>query len=60
MNQLLAQLGIARMDTAAADAVGWAAGDDAPGRCPVFAAEALSIDRAALDERAQRIVPRKP
>jgi adhesin transport system outer membrane protein len=54
MNQLTAQLGIAR-PAAAADAAGWAAGEDAPGRCPVVSSVVTSTERAALDERAKRI-----
>lgn len=53
INQLTAQLGIARAD--AAETAGWAAGDDAPGRCPVLATEVRATDRALLDERAKRI-----
>ncbi|MFL6663879.1 MAG: TolC family outer membrane protein [Rhizobacter sp.] len=70
MNQLLAQLGIARVDTATADvAASWRADDDMPGRCPVVTAEVTATDRALLDERARRIAatvapaasaPRKP
>ena len=55
MNQLTAQLGIARVDSAAAEASGWVAGDDAPQRCPVMVAEATNVDKTALDLRAQRI-----
>jgi adhesin transport system outer membrane protein len=55
MNQLSSQLGIARVDATATEATGWAAGDDAPGRCPVITAEAPSTDRAELDARAARI-----
>ncbi len=55
MNQLATQLGLARIDHAAADAAAWAAGDDAPGRCPIITPEIMSIDRAELDARAQRI-----
>jgi adhesin transport system outer membrane protein len=55
MNQLLAQMGIARVDTAAVDAAGWNAGDDMPGRCPVVTSQVVGPDRAALDERARRI-----
>jgi adhesin transport system outer membrane protein len=55
MNRLGAQLGIARVDTVAADAAGWAAGDDVPGRCPVVVSQITSTDRAVLDERAKSI-----
>ncbi|WP_372527956.1 TolC family outer membrane protein [Piscinibacter sp.] len=55
MNQLTTQLGLARIDHAATDAAAWAAGDDAPGRCPIITPEVMSIDRAELDARAQRI-----
>ena len=70
MNQLLAQLGIARVDTATADvAASWSSDEDMPGRCPVVTAEVTATDRALLDERARRIAatvapaasaPRKP
>ncbi len=57
MNQLTSQLGIARVDAAAAEAAdaGWSAGEDAPGRCPVISAEVTPTDRSELDARAQRI-----
>ncbi len=55
MNQLTTQLGIARIDSVAAEATGWAAGDDTPQRCPVLVVEAVGADKAALDMRAQRI-----
>jgi outer membrane protein, adhesin transport system len=55
MTQLTTQLGIARIDTAAADAAGWSAGEDAPGRCPIISSEVAPTDRAALDERARQI-----
>ena len=57
MNQLTTQLGIARVDTAATEAAGWAAGEDAPGRCPILSAQVQFTDRAELDERARRIAP---
>ncbi len=57
MNRLTTRLGIARLDPAAVDAAaGWAAGDDAPGRCPVMTAQIESVDRAALDKRAHELV----
>ena len=55
MNQLTSQLGIARVDSVAAEASGWTMGEDAPQRCPVLVAEATGVDKAALDVRAQRI-----
>jgi len=55
MNQLTTQLGVARVDPSAVDAVGWSADDDAPGRCPVVVSEVTATDRAVLDERAKRI-----
>ena len=55
MNQLTERLGIARADTVAAEAAGWAAGEDAPGRCPLVTAEVASTPRAELDARARRI-----
>ncbi|HEX6705993.1 MAG TPA: TolC family outer membrane protein [Albitalea sp.] len=55
MNQLTTQLGIARVDPNAADAAGWTAGDDAPGRCPVVVTEVTGTDRAVLDQRARSL-----
>ena len=56
MNQLTAQLGIARVDSNSADVVaGWTAGEDMPGRCPIVSAEVAPTDRSELDARAQRI-----
>lgn len=55
MNQLTTQLGVARIDPSAADAAGWSAGDDAPGRCPIVVSEVPTVDRAVLDERARQI-----
>lgn len=66
MNQLTSQLGIARQE-AADEVAGWAAGEDAPGRCPVLATAVQGTDRAVLDERARAIAtstappaPRRP
>ena len=53
MNRLGTTLGIARTDQLADEAAGWAAGDDAPGRCPTAVAELTTTDRAALDARAE-------
>jgi outer membrane protein, adhesin transport system len=55
MNQLSAQLGIARIDSVASEAAAWTIGDDAPQRCPVLVAETIGVDKAELDRRAQRI-----
>ncbi|HEV7913578.1 MAG TPA: TolC family outer membrane protein [Albitalea sp.] len=55
MSQLTSQLGIARVDTTAAEAAGWAAGEDAPGRCPVVTSAVTGTDRSVLDERARAI-----
>jgi adhesin transport system outer membrane protein len=55
MSRLTTQLGVARIDSAASEEAGWAAGDDAPGRCPVMAAQASATDRAELDARARGI-----
>ncbi len=61
LNQLTAQLGIARTDGNNADeAAQWAAGDDAPTRCPVIVAEVPVINRADLDARAERFVKPVP
>ncbi|WP_280154928.1 TolC family outer membrane protein [Piscinibacter sp. XHJ-5] len=55
MNQLTTLLGVARVDPAAAEAANWAAGEDAPGRCPVMTSEVVTTERKLLDERARRI-----
>jgi adhesin transport system outer membrane protein len=54
MNQLTAQLGISRQE-APEEAANWAAGEDAPTRCPVVTSAATTTDRALLDERAKAI-----
>jgi len=59
MNQLTTQLGIARVDPNAAEAAGWNAGDDAPGRCPVLVTDVSGTNRTVLDERAKAIQSRK-
>jgi adhesin transport system outer membrane protein len=64
LSQLTATLGIARQE-APEEAARWAAGDDAPTRCPVVASVAATTDRAVLDERARAITntvapPAKP
>jgi outer membrane protein, adhesin transport system len=53
MSQLTTQLGIARQDATASEAAGWAAGEDAPGRCPIVSSAMPSTDRGLLDERAR-------
>lgn len=60
MNQLGTQLGIARTDKLADEAVGWAADGDAPARCPVVVGELSSSDRAALDARAEGMKANAP
>jgi adhesin transport system outer membrane protein len=56
MNQLTAQLGIARVDVAAAEAAAnWAAGEDMPGRCPIVSAAVAPTDFNELDARARAI-----
>jgi len=60
MTQLGTQLGIARTDKLADEAAGWAAGDDAPGRCPATVAEVAPTDRAELDARAARMSANAP
>ena len=55
MNQLTVQLGIARLDSAAAEGTGWAEAHEAPQRCTVLAVEAAGVAKTELDQRAQRI-----
>ena len=58
--QLGAQLGVSRIDTSANDAAGWGQGDDAPLRCPMLVANAVTLDRNELDARAQRMATSAP
>ena len=51
MSQLTTQLGLARVDSTA-DLAGWAAGTDAPQRCP---AQAVQIEVTDLSELAKRV-----
>jgi adhesin transport system outer membrane protein len=54
MNQLTAQLGLARSGNAAelpAEAQGWNVGEDAPTRCPAVTIETPVMDLTALDKR---------
>jgi adhesin transport system outer membrane protein len=60
MNQLLAQLGLARPTPTEAAADNWAAHKDAPGRCPSTALPQTATPRADLDARAERIVSSVP
>lgn len=60
MNQLLAQLGLARPTPAEPAADNWAADKDAPGRCPSTALPQTTTSRADLDARAERIVSSVP
>ena len=59
-HQLGTQLGIARTDKLADEAVGWAADGDAPARCPVVVGELSPTDRAALDARAESMKANAP
>ncbi len=60
MNQLLAQLGLARPTPNEPAADNWSAGQDAPGRCPTTALPQATTARADLDARAERIVASVP
>jgi outer membrane protein, adhesin transport system len=60
MNQLSSQLGMTRSDSGANETANWAAGDDAPSRCPVMTADITGSDKPALDVRAQRIASTVP
>lgn len=60
MNQLLAQLGLARGTPTDSAAAGWEAGQDAPGRCPTAVPPQLPTSRAELDARAERIAASAP
>lgn len=59
--RLNAQLGLARPDIGMPAPAGWAAGDDAPTRCPALLADAYgTVSRSELDARAQRLVQAAP
>jgi adhesin transport system outer membrane protein len=60
MNQLVAQLGIARGDSLPSAPGDWSADGDAPGRCPVLAPEVQATPLADLDARAQRMTANAP
>lgn len=60
LNQLNAQVGLAKPLGETSDAEGWNAGEDGPGRCPAEAVEAPSSDRAALDARARSMTVPMP
>jgi len=51
LTQLTTQLGIARADRNADEAAGWAAGNDAPVRCPAQAVPLVQADFNALAQR---------
>ncbi len=60
-NHLGTMLGVARTDQAADEAAAnWAAGDDAPTRCPAAVADIGATDRAALDARADAMSRNAP
>ena len=44
------------MDAAANEAAGWAAGDDAPGRCPIVSSQVPTTDRAHAGRARAAIV----
>jgi len=62
MNQLTAKLGVARPESRAeaGNSDGWAAGDDAPGRCPVEEVQVSATTRAILDQRVQAMTSAAP
>lgn len=60
LTQLGTQLGIARTDRVADEAAGWAAGEDAPLRCPATVSEIGATPRADLDARAARLSANAP
>ncbi|MEO7152045.1 MAG: TolC family outer membrane protein [Burkholderiaceae bacterium] len=50
MTQLTSQLGLARVDSSA-DVAGWAAGSDAPQRCPTITVDVVTTDLSELAKR---------
>ena len=62
MNQLTAKLGVARPESRAeaGNSDGWAASDDAPGRCPVEVVQVSATTRAILDQRVQAMTSAAP
>jgi adhesin transport system outer membrane protein len=62
LQQLTAQLGLSRIDAGkeGADATGFAAGDDAPGRCPASAVQTQTTPMSELDARVQALAAQAP
>jgi adhesin transport system outer membrane protein len=58
--RLTQELGITRDAALANQADGWAAGEDAPARCPVVVADLVTTPRANLDAQAQRMLQEAP
>jgi adhesin transport system outer membrane protein len=58
--RLTQELGITRDAALASQADGWAAGTDAPSRCPVVVADLAGTPRANLDAQAQRMLQEAP
>ncbi|MEO6409611.1 MAG: TolC family outer membrane protein [Burkholderiaceae bacterium] len=59
MSQLTTRLGLARAEVGA-DTAGWAAGDDAPQRCPVLTVDVVGTNIAELDKRVPVAPPLAP
>lgn len=60
MNNLVSALGLARPDAGNNEAGNWAAGNDAPTRCPVLVPEVPPIKRTELDARAEQLTKAAP
>lgn len=60
MNSLISTLGLAKPNTGSNDEAGWAAGNDAPARCPVLVPDVPPSNRTELDKRAEDMAQAAP
>jgi adhesin transport system outer membrane protein len=62
LQQLTAQLGLSRIDAGkeAADATGFATGEDAPGRCPASAVQTQATPMSELEARVKALEAQAP
>lgn len=60
LNSLNSTLGIAKPNTGADDEAGWAAGNDAPARCPTLVPNVPPSNRTELDARAEQMSNQAP
>lgn len=60
LNSLVSSLGMAKPNTGTDDEAGWAAGNDAPARCPVLVPDVPPSRRSELDARAEEMTKANP